>query len=236
MIFTKSKLIHFFLFSFVCVASARVFTSIKYADTSFQMLSDFGGASVYSAAVNINNSQANLQIFSFDSTLRDTLNSLKNRFGIDFSGGGSFAKGQTNGDKFVTRFIVLNFGNSENTLVFAIRQNKYEYKKSKLPLTEHLLMNVPAYPGSDPVSFLGNDDTSFSMETSEVYASPVAVQTYYVNTMEALGWTTGVPLKAGQKLPNYMTWIKAKKFCSVYANANPTGKTTVSIIYKELGK
>jgi len=236
MIFTKSKIIKILFFSFVCVASARVFTSIKSADSSFQTLLDFGGASFYSTSANINNSQANLKIFSFATSFSDTVISLKNIFGVDFDGGGSFAKGFASGDKYVTRFIVINLGSSDSTLVFAIRQNKNEYKKSKLPMTEHLLAKVPSYPGSTPVSFLANDDTSFSMETSEVYASPTAVQSYYVNTMDSLGWTTGIPLKTGQKLPNYMAWVKSKKFCSVYANINPNGKTTVNIIYKELGK
>ena len=235
MIFTKSKLIKILLFSFACAAGARVFTSIKSADSPFQTLLDFGGTSVYSTFANINNSQANLQIFSFETSFSDTIASLKNVFGVEFAGGGSFFKGLASGDQYVTRFIVINLGSGDSTLVFAIRQNKNEYKKSKLPMTEHLL-KVPSYPGSTPVSFLANDDTSFSMETSEVYASPAAVQSYYINTMDSLGWTTGIPLKTGQALPNYMAWIKSKKFCSVYANINPNGKTTVSIIYKELGK
>jgi hypothetical protein len=236
MIFTKSKLIKLLFFSFVCLAGAKVFTSMKSADSPFKTVLDFGGTSVYSTAANINNSHANLQIFSFAASFSETIASLNNIFGVEFAGGGSFAKGFSRGDKYVTRFIVINLGRGDSTLVFAIRQNKDEYRKSKLPMTEHLLTKVPSYPGSIPVSFIANVDTSFAMETSEVYASPAAVQSYYVNTMDALGWTTGIPLKTGQKLPNYMTWIKSKRFCSVYANTNPNGKTTVSIIYKELGK
>ncbi len=236
MIFTRSKIIKILFFSFVCLAGARVFTSVKSADSPFKTMLDFGGISVYSTAANINNSNANLQIFSFAASFAETIVSLNNVFGVKFAGGGSFANGITRGDQYVTRFIVINLGNPDNTLVFAIRQSKDEYRKSKLPMTENLLTKVPSYPGSKTVSFLANDDTSFSMETSEVYASPTAVQSYYVNTLDALGWTAGIPLKNGQKLPNYMTWIKSKKFCSVYANTNPNGKTTVSIIYKELGK
>ncbi len=216
--------------------NARVFTTIQSANAPFQSILNSGGISAYSTGANINNSQADLQIISFSMSFADTLKKLKGIFGVELTQGGTFAQATIEGSKFVTRLIVINLGDLESTLVFAIRQNKDEYLKSQTPLVEHLLTKVPAYPGSTPISFLGNDDTSFSMETSEVMALPATVQTFYVEALAASGWTTGVPLLEGQKLPNYMTWIKKNRFCSVYANTNPDGKTTISVIYKELGK
>ena len=216
--------------------NARVFTTIQSANAPFQSLLDSEGTSAYSSSANINQSEADLKIISFNISFTDTLKKLKGIFGVDFAQGGTLARATIAGNQFVTRLIVINLGDLERTLVFAIRQNKDEYLKSKAPLVEHLLTKVPAYPGSTPISFLGNDDTSFSMETSEVIALPATVQAFYVEALASSGWTTGIPLLEGQKLPSYMTWIKKKKFCSVYANTNPDGKTTISVIYKELGK
>ncbi len=225
------------LLAVVTVTQARVFWRWGSAADSDRALEAAGGKLAYRAEVNVNGGQGSLSVFAFDSLINDVKRELGRAFGTTFTGtGATMAMATVQKSGHVVRLIAIQLGDRFQTLVMKFDQTAAEHKKTGDRPREHLMSELPAYPGSQPAFYAANEDTKTGLAVSEAAAgSPDDVQRYYASHLESEGWQRQAPADAppGQALSSMRIYQRGPRICCVHAIQSPeTGRTRITLLHK----
>lgn len=214
-------------------ANARVSWHWGAASESNKALSTAGGSAVYSADIQLNGGNAHLSVFSFDLATDRLVNKLQNTFdGSSFEfKGGTMAFGLIKEGDTVLRLIILQLTAESQALVVKIEQSAADYEASIKPPNEHMIAEIPEFPGSTPVFYARNRDTALQLESSSTRSTPADVNRFYSDRLGAAGWQA--PLQDASSLRLFM---KGPAVCMVFATEpDKTGTSTITLLHKTHG-
>jgi hypothetical protein len=179
-------------------SDARVFLRWGSTNTSSRTLTTLGGTRSYEADVAINQGTGRVSVFGYhkgmDQLLPDLLRAFKFT-SFDYQGG-SMASASIENDDTITRFIIVQLTDSQRTLVFALEQSASQSDKSSQPPMEHLMPDIPAFPGSSPTFYARDDNTGMSLAISTVVAEPASIREFYSFSLAASGWMQPFPVQS----------------------------------------
>jgi hypothetical protein len=220
----------------VTVTHARVYWRWGAAADSDRTLEAAGGKMAYQAEVNVNGGRGRVTVFAFDSLVGDVKRELGQAFGTTFAGSGAtMAMATVKKSGHVIRLIAVQLGDRFQTLVMKFDQTAAEHKKTGDRPKEHLMSEVPAYPGSEPAFYAANDDTKTGLAVSDAAGSPDDVQRYYASHLKSEGWQRQVSTDAppGQAFSSMRIYQQGPRICCVHAIQSPqTGHTRITLLHK----
>ncbi len=218
------------------LSHARVFWRWGAAADSDRALEAAGGKIAYQADVNVNGGKGRLVVFAFDSLVDDVKRKLGRAFKTTFAGTGTtMAMATVRGGGHVIRLIAIQLGDRFQTLVLKFDQTTAEHAKTGDRPKEHLMAELPAFPGSEPAFFAANEDTKMGLAVSDAAGSPDDIQGYYENHLRSEGWQRKFPpdTTQGQALSSMRVYQRGPRICCVHAiQSSRTGRTRITLLHK----
>jgi len=222
------------------ICHGRVFTrSGTVSDSTKAMLSS-GGSLAYDTSITLNGGDGNLAVVGFNKKIQDLVEELGRVFktkDVVFSGGTmGFITARSKG--IVVRLTLINLpGDNQKTLVLKLQQTESEFQASSKPPKEHLLKDIPAFPGSEPLFYAADNKSNAGLAVSRTVSDPVTVKDFFSSRLSANGWTPALAASTGQKdLPGMKVFIKEREICCVLVDPLTTeGKSRITILHKRQG-
>jgi len=99
---------------------------------------------------------------------------------------------------------------------------------SSVPRTEHLLTDLPVYPGGSRLMTLHDLDAKSITETSEVPGRAENVRDFMINGLTNDGWENPIPTRGDLGI-----WVKGNRVASFAVHTSEQGKVTLVRLLRE---
>jgi hypothetical protein len=222
----------------VLPASARVFARWGAHRNVAALLATLGGQAGYTADVSINGQNGAACVYRLPGSLREVIATLEKRLPpLAFThAGGSMATGTLIKDNVRQFLIVLRTGLADQTLVMAVTLTGVAGAKPPAAPPAHLLKQIPAYPGSDPVFYAHDRQAGMQLAVATARTDPDAVQRFYQSQLSQAGWKSALPRRMGNT-HDFQVYLRDRNTCCVFAAPTATGRETrITLLHKEPGK
>jgi hypothetical protein len=176
-------------------------------------------------------------VFSFDDALAPVMARIGRRIpGLRWThGGGALALGEAVRDGEAVRLVATRLIEADRTLVFLLAQSAAERAASAGPPAEHLLAELPPYPGSEPTFFARDDRTHMSLAVAASVASAPRIQAFYRNELTAAGWVPALPAGGGAQA--LQLYVREGHLCGVLVHADEEpGQNRIAVLHKRFGQ
>ena len=221
------------------ISQARVSLRWGSASDSTRALEGAGGSLAYESTITLNGGKGDLTIVGFEKKIGSVISSLSTLFNIHESvaPGSTMAFLTAHADGYVLRLIVIQLGHGEQTLVFTIRQTEADYLASTRPPEIHMLKDMPAFPGSDPLFYAVDDKSQAGVELSTTSSDTDAVHTFFAAQLAASGWVSSIPAPAtAGTQPAMKVYMRDAEVCCVMVDpSESSAKNRITILHKKRG-
>jgi hypothetical protein len=219
-------------------SEARVFYRWGAAAGSNRALQDQGGTLAYQSSVTINGGKGNLDVFSFERSIADTVTLIDATFKtrLDFSGG-SLASGSVSRDGRQIRLILIMLDSRNRTMVFKLDQSEEDAEASRKPAQTDPLPGITPFPGATPALSVEDRDGGYHLTASTAAADPGAIQNFFAAQLAAAGWRDALPAaSAGASSAALRIFQKGNELCLVHAQpSGPSRLTRITVLHKRGG-
>lgn len=212
------------------VATAKVFQRSDRTALTAKAMEARGGKQIYQSALQINGGKANLSVFSFEKDSATVAGDLKTAAGsgLDFSGAMGMATVKKDG--VVTCILVIALDPRNLTIVFKIDQSEDEYAASNKPVQQEI-KDLPPYPGSTPVFFAKDENTSTTLGISTADITPTEAYAHYGKSLLAGGWKQLPPTSAAAGM---MIYARTDSICCIQAERSEGSNICrITVLHKQ---
>ena len=198
-----------------------------------------GGSLAYEASISVNNGKGDLTVIGFNKPIRQLVRELGQLFkttDIVYSGGSmGHVTAKSNG--MVVKMTVLKLGNNVQTLVFKIQQSEADYLAGLQKPVSHMLKDIPAFPGSDPVFYARDDKSNAGLAVSETSSDATSVHNFFTLQLSSSGWTSALPSQSGSNRHlSLLVYNKNREICCVFVDTSlANGKNLITLLHKQQG-
>lgn len=216
-------------------ASARVYWNLGHGKTAGVLSADPAWARAYATMLKLNGGRGGLEVWSAHLSMEETVAAIRAK--VQRDGGAIWVTGNdemawaigASGDR-VFRFLITAGQGPRSCLVFQLSQSYDEFRTSLVPPREHLLTAAPAYPNSEPLSFLGSEATGLELATNESGSAPPEIQRFYATQMTDAGWSPVFQPGKGADI-----YVKDREVVIVSAQSSGDGGGSVfMVLHKSL--
>ncbi|MDD4872564.1 MAG: hypothetical protein PHR77_18595 [Kiritimatiellae bacterium] len=197
-----------------------------------------GGTLAYESSVTINSGKGDLAVVGFNKSITQLVSELSHIFNtknIIYSGGTmAFITARTEG--FIMRLTVIKLGNNIQTLVFKIQQSEGDFRASAKPPKQHMIKDIPSFPGSEPTFYAADDKSNAGLAVSQTTSDPASVRSFFTSQLASSGWTPAMPGYSAQNGPSMLVFNKEHEICCVMVDPSETaGKNRITLLHKQRG-
>lgn len=192
------------------------------------------GETAYRAPLRINNGRGEMTVVKARCNLDAALRNARKAAGqsgklLAVLEGSDMALAVVSAEKRVIRILLFPLPRGDECLAFILDQSENDARASDAPPARHMIEEIPAYPGSVPVSYMLNEDTRSAIEVSSTRADPASVQNYYETSLSGAGWTPVLPPCGSGAI-----YLRGREICLVMARCRPDcpGETTITVLQK----
>ncbi len=197
-----------------------------------------GWQRVYRSTLRINGGRAQLEVLQCQAPLAAVMARLQNAFpaarpDAAFLRGESGVRGLVVTGDTVTRFLALDLGAPDETVLFALTQSAADYTLSLQPPPAGALESVPAYPGSTATAFLADEETTAQLFLFSAGAPAEDVRSFYAAAFDHAGYRR---IAAGGGLTDLALYQKGPELCCLLIRDAPPQACAITVLHKRLRK
>jgi len=220
----------------VTAVQGRVFLRWEGRSDVVGNLKRLGGNVSYETQVRINGGDGRLTVVSFDDALDNVAPRIRRTLAIpDNAPGNTGSLHVLREDAVTVRLLLLRIEETGYTLAIAIEQSNADFEASQAAPRHHQLKALPPYPGSRPLFFAEDADTSLRVAVSETMAHADAVHNFYDQELRAKGWIPSLPDSQGSTLPLPLYVRRSELCCIAVTPAQTASLQRITLLHKELG-
>jgi hypothetical protein len=197
-----------------------------------------GGSLAYETSIIINGCKGDLSVIGFNKSTTQLVKELGRIFNTKnvIYSGGSMAFITAKAEGYILRLVVIRPGNNTQTLVFKIQQSEADYQASSKPAVQHVIRDIPSFPGSEPVFNAVDEKSNAGLDISQTSADASSIRNFFISQLTSSGWSPALPGYSTQGGPSMLVFNKGRGICCVMVDSSEAGgKNRITLLHKQQG-